>query len=207
MQERTESGDPMLFYFTGTGNSLYAAKQIEAHPVSIPQIIHLDALEFTAGQIGIVAPVYGHEVPPMVKDFLKRGVFHTDYFYMILTYGNRRGGAAELAGQLCRECGITPAYINVILMVDNWLPGFDMEEQRGLDKHVEEQLASIQADVKARRRWIAPVTEQDRSAHREFLERMSCLPPDAWQHLLRVGGACIDCGICEKVFCTLYQII
>ena len=97
----------MLFYFTGTGNSLYAAKQIEAHPVSIPQIIHLDALEFTAGQIGIVAPVYGHEVPPMVKDFLKRGVFHTDYFYMILTYGNRRGGAAELAGQLCRECGIT----------------------------------------------------------------------------------------------------
>ena len=98
MQERTESGDPMLFYFTGTGNSLYAAKQIEAHPVSIPQIIHLDALEFTAGQIGIVAPVYGHEVPPMVKDFLKRGVFHTDYFYMILTYGNRHGGAAELAG-------------------------------------------------------------------------------------------------------------
>ena len=143
----------------------------------------------------------------MVKDFLKRGVFHTDYFYMILTYGNRHGGAAELAGQLCRECGITPAYINVILMVDNWLPGFDMEEQRGLDKHVEEQLASIQADVKARRRWIAPVTEQDRSAHREFLERMSCLPPDAWQHLLRVGGACIGCGICEKVFCTLYQII
>ena len=81
MQERTESGDPMLFYFTGTGNSLYAAKQIEAHPVSIPQIIHLDALEFTAGQIGIVAPVYGHEVPPMVKDFLKRGVFHTCLLY------------------------------------------------------------------------------------------------------------------------------
>ena len=82
--------------------------QIEAHPVSIPQIIHLDALEITAGQIGIVAPDYGHEEPPMVKDFLKRGVFHTDYFYMILSYGYRHGGAAELAGQLCRECGITP---------------------------------------------------------------------------------------------------
>lgn len=27
----------MLFYFTATGNSLYAAKQLEEHPVSIPQ--------------------------------------------------------------------------------------------------------------------------------------------------------------------------
>lgn len=27
----------MLFYFTGTGNSLYVAKQIDEHLLSIPQ--------------------------------------------------------------------------------------------------------------------------------------------------------------------------
>ena len=30
----------MLFYFTGTGNSLYVARQIEEKPISIPQILH-----------------------------------------------------------------------------------------------------------------------------------------------------------------------
>ncbi len=88
----------------------------------------------------------------MVKEFLKKAAFHTEYFYLILTYGNRHGGAAELAGKLCEDCGITPSYINVVLMVDNWLPGFDMEEQKRLDKDVEGQLARIAADVKSRRR-------------------------------------------------------
>lgn len=118
----------MLFYFTGTGNSLYVARRIENEPVSIPQVMKGERLEFTDDAIGIVAPVYGHEVPAMVKDFLKRAVFHTDYFYMILTYGNRHGGAAELAKKLCDECGVSVDYINVILMVDNWLPNFDMDE-------------------------------------------------------------------------------
>ena len=87
----------MVFYFTGTGNSLYIAKQISENPISIPKIMRQKSLDFVADSIGIVAPVYGHEVPDMVKDFLRRAHFHTEYFYMILTYGNRHGGAAELA--------------------------------------------------------------------------------------------------------------
>lgn len=189
----------MIFYFTGTGNSLYVARQLSENPISIPQAIHQESLIVTADQIGIVTPVYGHEVPSMVKAFLKKAAFHTNYFYMVLTYGNRHGGAAELAKKLCEDCGITPSYINVLLMVDNWLPSFDMEEQKRLDKRVDEHLAVIQADLKARKHWIAPVTAQDRAAHQQFLDRMSQMPPDAWQHLLRVTDACVGCGICEKV--------
>ena len=189
----------MLFYFTGTGNSLYVAKQIEKQPVSIPQAIHGENLDFKADQIGIVAPVYGHEVPQMVKEFMEKAKFQTDYFYMLLTYGNRHGGAAELAKRLCEDCGIKVSYINVILMVDNWLPSFYMEEQKQLDKNEEGQLALILADLKSRKRMIAPVTEKDRAAHREFLERKSQLPPDAWQHLLKVTERCTGCGICAKV--------
>lgn len=118
---------------------------------------------------------------------------------MILTYGNRHGGAAELAKKLCEECGISVQYINVIVMVDNWLPSFDMNEQRKLDKHVEEQLATILDDIKERREKISAVTDTDRAAHQQFLERMSQMPADAWQHLLKVNDACTGCGICEKV--------
>lgn len=189
----------MLFYFTGTGNSLYAAKQIEKYPLSIPQVMRGTELDFSAEQIGIVAPIYGHEVPPMVKEFLRKAQFHTDYFYMVLTYGNRHGGAAELAYLLCRSCGIRPSYINMLMMVDNWLPSFDMEEQIKLDKKVEEHLAEIAADIQGRRKMIAPVTDTDWAAHAQFLEGMKHLPPDAWQHLLRVTDACTGCGLCTRV--------
>lgn len=189
----------MVFYFTGTGNSLYIAKQIEETPVSIPQIIHGKTQKYSADSIGIVAPFYGHEVPAMVKDFLRHAVFHTDYFYMILTYGNRHGGAAELAKRLCDECGIAVNYINVIMMADNWLPSFDMNEQRKIDKKVEENMAAILADLAERKNMISKAADTDRAAHQQFLDRMSQMPADVWQHLLRVTESCIGCGICEQV--------
>ena len=37
-------------------------------------------------------------------------------------------------------------------MVDNWLPSFDMEEQKVLDKKVEEHIAVILADLNAKRK-------------------------------------------------------
>ena len=36
----------MVFYFTGTGNSLYVAKQLEEKRISIPQAIHEEDLVF-----------------------------------------------------------------------------------------------------------------------------------------------------------------
>ncbi|MDO4305378.1 MAG: EFR1 family ferrodoxin [Eubacteriales bacterium] len=189
----------MIFYFTGTGNGLYIAKQIEEKPLSIPQIMRQENMEFTAETIGIVAPIYGHEVPSMVKEFLKKVVFQTDYFYMILTYGNRHGGAAELAKKLCDECGVSVNYINVIVMVDNWLPGFDMNEQKKIDKRVEENMAVILDDLAAHKNMISEVTDIDRAAHQQFLNRMNQMPADVWQHLLRVTENCVGCGTCEKV--------
>ena len=189
----------MVFYFTGTGNSLYIAKQIEREPISIPQIMQRECLEFTAERIGIVAPVYGHEVPTMVKEFLRKSVFYTNYFYMILTYGNRHGGAAELAKKLCDECGVSVNYINVILMAVNWLPGFDMDEQKKIDKKVEENMDKILSDLAKRKNMISEVTDIDRAAHQQFLDRMSQMPADVWQHLLRVTENCVGCGTCEKV--------
>ena len=84
-------------------------------------------------------------------------------------------------------------------MADNWLPSFDMDEQKQLDKGVDAHLAQIAADIAARKHWIAPVTDADRAAHREFLAGIIRMPADAWQHLIRVTDRCVGCGICERV--------
>ena len=189
----------MLFYFTATGNSLYVAKNLEENRISIPQVIHQEDLTFEDNTIGVVCPVFGHEVPPMVKEFLQKADFRTDYFYMVLTYGNRHGGAAELADELLGNLNIPAAYINTIMMADNFLPAFDMDEQRAADKKVEEHLAEIKSDIRNRKFAVQAATNEDRAAHQEFLARSKGNPAELWKNLYHVTDACSRCGICTKV--------
>lgn len=189
----------MLFYFTATGNSLYVAKQLDDDRISIAQAIHDRGKKYTADKIGVVCPIFGHEVPELVREFLREAEFETDYFYMILTYGNRHGGAAELAQRMLEGSGIHPAYINVILMADNFLPGFDMEEQKRADKKVDVQIARICEDIGGRVTFLSPVTDTDRAVHQEFLDRSAKMPKEAFNHIYRITEECIGCGICTKV--------
>lgn len=188
----------MVFYFTATGNSLYVAKELDTHPVSIAHAFHSRDKLYRADSIGVICPIFGHEMPELVKEFLKESRFETGYFYLLLTYGNRHGGAAELAKAYTEGLGIHPDYINIILMADNFLPGFDMDEQRLLDKRVDEQIARIKFDITERKRFIAPATEQDRAVHQEFLNRLAHTP-DMFQDLYHITDDCIGCGICTKV--------
>ena len=116
----------MIFYFTGTGNSLYVAKKLDENCISIPQVIKQEQLEFMADSIGIICPVYGHEMPGMVKEFIRRATFRTDYMFIVLTYGAHHGGAAEIADSFLQSVGKKADYITSIEMVDNFLPAFDM---------------------------------------------------------------------------------
>ena len=189
----------MVFYFTATGNSLYAAKQLEKAPVSIAQAVHDLENVYEAEKIGIVCPVYGHEVPALVREFLERSVFKTPYFYMILTYGKRHGGAAELAEQMLTQIGIQPSYLNVLLMVDNFLPGFDMDKERMIDKKVYEHLKMILEDIESEKKFIVPVTNADRADHQVYLTKIARELEQAYSNLYRITEKCIGCEICTKV--------
>jgi ferredoxin len=193
----------MIFYFSATGNSLFVAKEIAAasgdsEVISIPQAIHQKDLSFSSERIGIVCPVFGHEMPPLVKEFLKKAQFNTDYFYIVETFGKMNGGCTELAANYCKEIGKTPSYINIVLMVDNFLPVFDMIEECREDKKVDEQIKPILEDIKAKKQYIRPVTDQERMMHQGFLSMASQMMPQDTS-MYKFGNACNGCGICVKV--------
>lgn len=189
----------MLFYFIATGNSLYVAKQLDETPISIAQAIHDHKKVYIGDKIGIMCPVFGHEILSLVREFLENSIFKTEYFYMILTYGNRHGGAVELAQNLLEKLEIHPSYMNVLLMVDNFLPSFDMNKQKMLDKKVDEHIKQIQEDIEKERKYIAPVTDKDRLAHQEYLNRMAKMPKDTFSNIYHITDECIGCEICTKV--------
>ena len=188
----------MVFYFTATGNSLYVAKELDTELVSIPQVIKQEGLHFQADRIGVVCPIYGHEMPAMVKDLLRRAEFQTEYFYLVLTYGMLHGGAAELAEEYLASVGKHADYINTIMMVDNFLPAFDMAKQVRQDKKVTENLTKIKADLQARKRYIQKAGLRDHMVHQGYRKSVNDQPATVWA-AFQVTDECVGCGICTKV--------
>lgn len=188
----------MVFYFTGTGNSLYIAKQLDSQAFSIPQVLKSDSLIFTADNIGIVCPVYGHEMPKMVKEFIKKADFRAKYFYIVLTYGALHGGAAELAEDYVKSVGKKADYITSIMMVDNFLPNFDMAEQCAMDKKIPEHLDRMKADIENHVCKVEKAKLKDKMIHKGYLAMVKNQDETVWAKF-KVADSCIGCGVCAKV--------
>lgn len=196
----------VILYFTGTGNCLYVARQLggkDAELLSIPQLMKQKDIVIEADEIGIVYPIYGHMPPNMVRQFLKKAKLKTGYKFAVLTYGNRKCSAVEIWDKISREAGVPFDYINTLIMVDNWLPNFDMNEQILIDKHIPENLEKISADIAARKQWHEPVTDEERMQHQGFLDRTGMDPEVGFklrsEDYFTVTDACIGCGACVSV--------
>lgn len=196
----------VILYFTGTGNCLYVARKLggkNAELISIPQLMKQDDIVIEADEIGIVYPIYGHMPPNMVRQFIKKAKLKADYKFAVLTYGNRKCNAVEIWDNISRDAGVNFDYINTLIMVDNWLPNFDMNEQVLIDKHIPENLDKISADIFARKQWHAPVTQEERLQHKEFMDRTGLDPETGFllqsEKYFTVTDTCIGCGACVEV--------
>ena len=196
----------VVLYFTGTGNCLYVARQLagkEGEILSIPQLMRKKQFEIEADEIGLVYPIYGHMPPYMVREFIKKAQLKAEYKFAVLTYGMRKCNAVEIWDGISRKAGNVFDYIGTIVMVDNWLPNFDMNEQMKIDKHIPENLAKITSDLSNRRRWHEPVTQEEREQHEGFMS-LSGLDPEVGflmkaDRSFRVTDDRIHCGICTYV--------
>ncbi|MEG0593056.1 MAG: EFR1 family ferrodoxin, partial [Coprobacillus sp.] len=189
----------MIFYFTGTGNSLFVARQFGENLVSIPQVINQDHLEFEDDEIGIVWPIYAGEPPKMVLEFLKKATFKTDYLYMILTYGKDATDAPEFIDAKSEELGIHIDYIHTVFMVDNYLPSFDMNEQIAMEKTTDKDIKQALEDVRNRKKEIPEADQAAKDFHAKAAKIFADNPGLINGEQITVTDKCIGCGICTKV--------
>ncbi len=196
----------LILYFTGTGNCLYVARQLaddNTGLLSIPQLMKQKKFDFEAEEIGLVYPIYGHMPPYMVRQFLKKAKLNADYTFAVLTFGMRKCNAVEILDGITRKAGYRFDYISTLMMVDNWLPNFDMNEQMKMDKHIPENLAAIKADINIHRQWMQPVSQEERDMHAGFMA-LSGLDPEVGflkksEKCFVVTDRCVGCGICTDV--------
>jgi flavodoxin len=102
----------IIYYFTGTGNSLAAAKVIcarlcDCELVSIPVLVGSPAeIVPVADRVGIVCPVYDFGLPSIVAEFAKRlDLSGTGYCFAVLTMGGMGGSALHQLDDIIRKHG------------------------------------------------------------------------------------------------------
>ena len=95
----------MIFYFSATGNSKYAAERIAAATddrlIFLRDAIRGRSYRYEVGReerIGFVAPTYFFGLPSILNFFLEKlqlSGYQDQYVYLVLTCGGSTGNAAE----------------------------------------------------------------------------------------------------------------
>ena len=184
------------------------AKRFDAELLSIPQLLKSGAFDVSDDAIGIVYPVYGFNVPEIVKRYIGQCRLKADYVFVIAAYGNADGAALHEMKKLLDANGNHADYYETLLMVDNYLPIFEMADQASKleKKGAAGNLDRIVSEVNAR-----TVKEESRSM---FWRAMTALLGAAEGSVIksrarrwfRVSDDCIGCGICSKV-CPVSNVV
>lgn len=190
-----------IFYFTGTGNSLYIAKRIGGELHSIPQMIREGKYEFEDEAIGFVFPCHGFGMARLVSDFITKSKFKADYFFSIMTYGGHPSSGLHHMELIGGKVGIQFNYTNEILMVDNYLPNFMMEDEinKKNPDEIEERVNQIVEDIAARKNKLIRkgITSDILSKYgRRLADKLSY---NFGYKNFNVNDSCTGCKVCEKV--------
>ena len=201
-----------ILYFTSTGNSLYVAKRIGGELLSIPQLEKDREYNVFADAVGIVVPIYGFDVPRLVRAYLNRVNIRAPYVFAIMTYGDWPMAATVQMAKLLKKRDIPLHYTNEIDMVDNYLPGYEVAKQleKKQEPTIEAAIDRVVEDINNRKRALLhkgmaakAISAGLSAAVRSGLGKRVM---NSSAKKFRVQEHCNGCGICQKV-CPMGNIL
>lgn len=193
----------VIFYLSGTGNSLYAAKKI-AEQLEDCRLERIgDYLrhpyEVTDKIMGIVCPVYCFALPSLVERFVRQLQAVPCYCFGIVTMGAKQGRALGQLGGLLAEKRLRLNYGRTLVMPDNFMVKITKNQQKVLED-AEPVLETIAKEIGECRSFTGEINES-------FLAKNIVEPVSHWylQSMLKVGSFvldadhCVGCGLCSKL--------
>jgi len=193
-----------IYYFSGTGNSLWSAKKI-ASIIGEPCELHNIGIEAEKNEIIIdaqavifVYPSYAYGLPLIVSRFAKKAVFKTPYLAAFVTYGSDPGGTqAQLYGILKKK-KIASLYFGKIPAAENYISIFGPPNDKNIAKRVSMQEEATEKSaryvIERRTNKINPF--RPLSAFISFL--FSFGVKIFYKHY-KINDKCNGCGVCEKI--------
>lgn len=196
----------VLYWFSGTGNSLAVAKQLAAELGDTQLMPVAAAITETlpvAERVGLVFPVYAFGIPRIIRDFARRvPVMEQGYNFAVATMGGSAGGPHRQLRQIMHERGSELAAGWSIAMPGNYTPLYGAPPDR------KQQRMFAKAREKVAR--IAEAVRKEAGGRYE-----DSMPPISWigaamnryatdefgkaGRRFHVDPTCTHCGLCEKV--------
>lgn len=210
----------MVYYYSGTGNSAYTARELSRMtgekypPVSIPQALNNSGLDIYTGEyLGFVFPIYSWGVPPIVLHFIEKlpkDLFEGRYVWAVCTCGDEAGVAMRKFSKAIEQVrGEKPDLCMSLIMPNNYvlLPGFDVDKEEVADRKLSEAprtLRNISDIILKKESNIFKVKEGSMPHLRSLaypLFKKWGINPKKWN----VDDNCISCGKCCEI-CTVNNI-
>lgn len=191
----------IIFYFTGTGNSLAVAKTIGGDLISIPQEMKQQNYKYEADAIGFVFPTYYLTAPKMVRAFLEKVELKADYIFAVTTYGDYVGPALGELQDMVSQYGWKFDYINKVKMVNNYLPLHDIKKEvmKLVDSKLEVRFQKVVRDVHSRVCNTPQVNMVDKTAGAISKSFVKKLDSGLSAQKFKIHDACTTCGTCAAV--------
>ena len=127
----------MILFFSGTGNSGYAARLVSQitgdTAISINKLIkNGDTYPLSSDKPFVfVCPVYAYRIPHVVERFIRSvPLAGSRQAYFILTCGDSSGAASHYNEQLCRDIGLAYMGTATIVMPENYIAMFKVPDEK-----------------------------------------------------------------------------
>lgn len=205
-----------IYYFSGTGNSLHVAKELqkripETNLIPVLSLINKDIIETTAETVGFVFPIYCHTVPVFVKNVVKKlELKSTNYLFAVATTATTQCRAFPEIDQVLRKKNKRLDSYFVLKMPHNMPFYIDYNHLTA-----KEQITKMESEVRNRLETIGEIItgkEKNRVNDPQFtrpiprflLPLMPLLIPINRYIVMKItvfyaDPKCTGCGICEKV--------
>lgn len=194
----------IVFYFSGTGNSLKAAKSVIAE-LGGGEIVsmakpHGYSLTKQYDTIGFVYPTYFWGLPKIVIEFVEKIKMTNNenaYFYAIATYGGNAAGAISQMNELLlknHNIKLNSGY--GLKMFSNYVLLYNMRKTVDkITKESNERLVPILNSIKNKENnTIKKPNKLFAAINNEFVKKVSKTAKD-----YNVNNECSGCGICKEV--------
>ena len=205
--------DTKIFYFSGTGNSLFAAKQLaekipDAELVPIVQAYGIgQTVAVSSEAVGFVFPMHAFSLPEIVRLFLESvSLPENAYLFAVCTRGGACAPVFEQMDQILAQKELKLNSRFFIEMPNNYLTMFPVpseNEIRKLTEDAETVIASIAAAVADRK--SVPLSDP----HYSFFEKNVLFPIlgkvfrktryFGVQNKFYADEKCCHCGRCAEV--------
>lgn len=204
----------MIIYFSGTGNSEYAAERIgrtinEEAVDLFEKIRRRDFSEMQADRPWVVVvPTYAWRIPRIVEEWLQNTrLTGSREIYFVMTCGENNGNAGKYLERLCAAKGLHYKGCVSIIMPENYIAMFTTptrEEALKTIRQADEEIDQAARLIQSGEKFPQPaITLKDTI--------LSSIVNDAFYPLcvharkFYATDACVSCGKCVKV-CPLNNI-